>query len=120
MDRFVGLGRARVLAHRPGPRREVLRAVLLGRSTGGEEAVRLQSQELGPCRPDPAWRWAESAFSQHRGDGRGRDIDPEFQELPADPEVAPPGVLPPSRRISLSARQSPGSSVGRSTGSSPT
>jgi len=89
MDRFVGLGRARVLAHRPGPRREVRRAVLLGRSTGGEEAVRLQSQELGPRRPDPAWRWAESALSKHRGDGRGRDIDPEFQELPADPEVAP-------------------------------
>ena len=94
MDRFVGLGRARVLAQRPGPRREVLRAVLLGRSTGGEEAVRLQSQELGPRRPNPAWRWAESALSKHRGDGRGRDIDPEFQELPADPEVAPPGVLP--------------------------
>jgi hypothetical protein len=56
MDRFVGLGRARVLAHRPGPRREVLQAVRLGRSTGGEEAVRLQSQELGPYRPDPAWR----------------------------------------------------------------
>jgi len=95
MDRFVGLGRARVLAHRPGPRREVLRAVLLGRSTGGEEAVRLQSSELGRRRPDPAWRRAESACSKHRGDGRGRDIDPEFQELPADPEVAPPGVLLP-------------------------
>ena len=40
MDRFVGLGRARVLAHHPGPRREVLQAVVLGRSTGGEEAVR--------------------------------------------------------------------------------
>ena len=95
MDRFVGLGRARVLAHRPGPRREVLRAVLLGRSTGGEEAVRLQSQELSPRRPDPAWRRAEAAFSKHPGDGRGRHIDPEFQELSSDPEVAPPGILPP-------------------------
>src|SRR5215211_2922806 len=53
MDRFVGLGRAWVLAHRPGPRREVLQAVLLGRSNGGKEAVRLQSEELvhvGPIR----------------------------------------------------------------------
>jgi hypothetical protein len=33
-DWFVGLGRARVLAHHPGPRRQVLRAVLLGQSTG--------------------------------------------------------------------------------------
>jgi hypothetical protein len=47
-----------------------------------------------------ASRWARSAvapgracFSKHRGDGRGRDIDPEFQELPSDPEVAPPEVL---------------------------
>jgi hypothetical protein len=73
----------------PGPDGEVLQAVLLEGSTGGEEAVRLQSEELGPRRPDPAWRRAESAFSKHRGDGRGRDIDPEFQELPSDPEVAP-------------------------------
>jgi hypothetical protein len=33
-------------------------------------------------------------FSKHRGDGRGRDVDPELQELPSDPEVAPPWVLP--------------------------
>ncbi len=93
MERFLGL-RAWALAYRSGPGRQVLQAVLLGGSTGGEEAVRLQSQELGPRRPDPAWRRAESAFSKHRGDGRSRDIDPEFQELPSDPEVAPPGVLP--------------------------
>jgi hypothetical protein len=43
-DRFVGLGW--ILAHCHGPRREVLQAVLLGRSTGGEDAIRLQSQEL--------------------------------------------------------------------------
>jgi hypothetical protein len=122
MDRFVGLGRAWVLARRPRPRREVLQAVLLGRSTGGEEAVRLQSQELGPRRPDPAWRGAESAFSKHRGDGRGGDIDPELQELPSDPEVAPPGVLPSQpndqlldrwieRRTTGGPRATPGSSL---------
>jgi hypothetical protein len=94
MDGFVGLGRVWVLADRSGPRRQVLQAVLLGGRTGGEEAVRLQSQELGPRRPDPAWRRAESAFSKQRGDGRGRDVDPELQELPSDPEVAPPWVLP--------------------------
>jgi len=93
MGRFVGLGRTWVLAHRPGPRRQVLQAVLLGGSAGGEEAVRLQSQELSPRRPDPAWRRAEAAFSKHPGDGRGRHIDPKFPELPSDPEVAPPGVL---------------------------
>jgi hypothetical protein len=82
MDRFVGLGRARVLAHRPGPRREVLQAVLLGGSTGGEEAVRLQSQELGSRRADPAWRRAESALSKHRGDGRGRTSIPSFRSSP--------------------------------------
>src|SRR6266540_786608 len=94
MDRFVGLGRAWVLARRPGPRRQVLQAVLLGRSTGGDESARLQSQELRPGGPDPPWRRAKPAFSKHRGDGRGRDVDPELQELPSDPEVAPPGVLP--------------------------
>ena len=113
MDRFVGLGRARVLAHRPGTRREVLRAVLLGGSAGGEEAVRLQSQELGPRRPDPAWRRAESAFSKHRSDGRSRDIDPELQQLPADPEVAPPGVLPPQPKDQVLDRGIERGTIGR-------
>jgi len=108
MDRFVGLGRAWVLDHPPGrtggppgcpPRRE----------HRGEEAVRLQSQELGPRRPDPPWCRAESALSKHRGDGRGRDIDREFQELPSDPEVAPPDSLraigcQPPPRAALTAR----------------
>src|SRR5918996_6060952 len=43
----------------------------------------------------PAWRRAEAALAQHRGDRRGGDIDPELQEFPPDPEVAPPRVLPP-------------------------
>jgi hypothetical protein len=81
------------------PRRQILQAVLLGGNTGGEKAAGLRSQELGSRRPDPPWRRAESAMSKDRGDGRGRDIDPELQELPSDPEVAPYGVLPPSRRI---------------------
>jgi len=76
MDRFV---RAWVLAHPPGPRPQVLQAVLLGRGTGGEEAVRLQSQELGLRRFDPPWCRTEFAFSKYRGDGGGRDIDPELQ-----------------------------------------
>jgi hypothetical protein len=95
MDRLVGPGRARVLAHHLHPRRQILQAVLLGWNTGGEKAAGLRSQELGPRRPDPPWGRAESAFSKHRGDGRGRYIDPEFQELPSDPEVPPSGVLPP-------------------------
>jgi hypothetical protein len=90
MDRFVGLGRGWVLDIPPGSDggRSSKLSFSEG-STGGEEAIRLQSQELGPRRPDSAWRRAESAISKHRGDGRGQDIDPELQELPSDPEVAP-------------------------------
>jgi hypothetical protein len=46
--------------------------------------------QVGPIRRG---RGAEAALAKHRGDGRGRDVDAEFQELAPDPEVAPPGVL---------------------------
>jgi len=100
----------------PRPRREVLRAVLLGGSTGGEEAAGLQSRELGPRWPDPAWRRAESALSKHRGDGRGRDIDPEFQELPSILRKPHLGFSLPSRRIRCLIK---GSSGGRPGGREP-
>jgi hypothetical protein len=54
----------------------------------------LEPQKLRPGGPYPTWRRAESDLFEHRYDGRGRDADPELQELPSDPEVASPGVLP--------------------------
>jgi hypothetical protein len=59
-----------------------------------EHGVGLEPQKLRPGGPYPPWRRAEPAFFEHRGDGRGRDVDAELQELPSDPQVAPPGVLP--------------------------
>src|SRR6266508_450013 len=73
---------------------QVVRGVLLGSRLAGEQAVRLRPQELSPGRPDPACRRPEASLAQHRGDGRGRDVDAELQELTPDPEVAPPGILP--------------------------
>jgi hypothetical protein len=78
----------------PPPPADLPRPSFLGGNTEGEKAAGLQSQELGPRRPDPPWRRAESALSKDRGDGRGRDIDPELQELPSNPEVGPSGILP--------------------------
>jgi hypothetical protein len=89
-----------ILSHRKGhlhlrAGHEILEVFpLVGAMFGKEHGVRLELQELGPGGADPTRRRAESAFSEHRGDGRGRDVDPEFQELPSDPEVAPAGVLP--------------------------
>ncbi len=110
----------RAPARHPGLRREGLQAVFHGGSTG--KAVRLRSQELGPRWPDLPWRRAESAFAKHRGDGGVRNADPELQEFPTDPEVAPPGILPaqpkdqvPDRGIQRRAtgrpRASPASSL---------
>jgi len=69
---------------------EILEVLLLGVRGRREHGVGLEPQELRPGGPDPTRRRAESAFSEHRGDGRGRDVD---AELPSDPQVAPPGVL---------------------------
>ncbi len=98
MDRFAGVGGALAERDQPLPfrdRHELPEAlVLLGPGAGGEEAVRLEPQELCPGRSDPAWSRAEAALAKHRGDGRGRDVDAELQEFSSDPEVAPPRVLP--------------------------
>ena len=98
MDRFAGGGGAVAERDQPLPfqdRHELLEAViLLGPGAGGEEAVRLRPEELRPGRSNPAWSRAEAALAKHRGDGRGRDVDPELQEFASDSEVAPPGVLP--------------------------
>ena len=58
-----------------------------------EQAVRLRPEELSPGRPAAPRCRAEAASAKHRGDRRGRDVDAELQELPSDPEVAPPRVL---------------------------
>jgi hypothetical protein len=68
---------------------------------GGEEGVRLQPEELRPGRADPAWRRAKAALPKQRGDRRGRHVDPELQELPPDPEVALPGILPAQTKDQL-------------------
>src|SRR6266540_2512170 len=44
---------------------------------------------------------AGASPSEHRGDGRCRDIDPELQELAPDPEVAPSGILPSQTKDQL-------------------
>ena len=93
-DRFTGDGGA-VAERRLRDSHELLGAlVLLERRARGEQAVRLQPEELSPGRSDPAGRRAEAVPAKHRGDGRGRDVDAELQELASDPEVAPPGILP--------------------------
>jgi hypothetical protein len=99
IDRFVVVIGDWIVAHRNGhvPLRaghEILEVFpLVGTRFGKEHGVGLEPQELRPRGADPTRRRRESAFSEHRGDGRGRHID-ELQELPSDPEVAPPGVLP--------------------------
>ena len=60
--------------------------------------MRFASKWVVPRLWGPAWRRAEAALAQHRGDRRGGDIDPELQEFPPDPEVAPPRVLPPEAK----------------------
>src|SRR6266545_2601410 len=100
MDGFLLLGRGWVLADRGSPcfrriRCDVLRVVVLvGSGAVGEQAVRLQPEELGPGRADPAWCRAEAALAKHRGDGGVRDVDPELHEFAPDPEVSAPRVLP--------------------------
>lgn len=68
--------------------------VLVGSGAVGEQAVRLQPEELGPGRADPAWCRAEAALAKHRGDDGVRDVDAELQEFAPDPEVSPPRVPP--------------------------
>jgi hypothetical protein len=106
MDDFAMLGRGRLVTDRGRcslrTTYPVLQVVLLvGPDAGGEEGVRLQPEELRPGRADPAGRWAEASPSEHRGDGRCRDIDPELQELAPDPEVAPSGILPSQTKDQL-------------------
>ncbi len=106
MDDFAMLGRGRLVTDRGRCSLRttcpVLQVVLLvGPDAGGEEGVRLQPEELRPGRADPAGRWAEASPSEHRGDGRCRDIDPELQELAPDPEVAPSGILPSQTKDQL-------------------
>jgi hypothetical protein len=117
MDSFPGGGGAVAERDQPLPfqdRHELLEAVvLLGPGAGGEEAVRLRPEELRPGRSNPARSRAEAALAKHRGDGRGRDVDPELQEFASDSEVAPPGVLRPSRRIRCLIEGSRGGRPGR-------
>lgn len=68
--------------------------VLVGSGAVGEQAVRLQPEELGPGRADPAWCRVEAALARHRGDGGVRDVDADLQEFAPDPEVSPPRVPP--------------------------
>ena len=103
VDRFdvggrrVVAGRGRCFLAR-SPFKVAQSVLLVGSRLAGDQAVRLQPQELSPGRPDPAWRRAEAALAKHRGDRRGGDIDPELQEFASDPEVAPPRVLPPEAK----------------------
>jgi hypothetical protein len=106
MDDFAMLGRGRLVTDRGRCSLRttcpVLQVVLLvGPDAAGEEGVRLQPEELRPGRADPAGRWAQASPSEHRGDGRCRDIDPELQELAPDPEVAPSGILPSQTKDQL-------------------
>jgi hypothetical protein len=74
---------------------EILQPVLrVEAGAGGQQGVCLEPQELPPGRADATGRRAEAASAKHRGDGRGRDVDPELQELASDPQVAPSRVLP--------------------------
>ncbi len=65
-----------------------------GGGAGGKEGEGLGPQELSPRRSDPPRRRPQAAAAQHVRDRRGGDPDAELEQLPADPHVAPPGVLP--------------------------
>jgi hypothetical protein len=49
---------------------------------------------------------------KNRGDGRGRDVDPELQEFACDSEVAPPGVLPTESKDQVLDRRIKGRATG--------
>ena len=70
--------------------------ILLGGDgcTGRQDGEGLGPQELSPRRSDPPRRRPQTMAAQHVRDRRGGDPDAELEQLPADPHVAPPGVLP--------------------------
>ena len=102
--RFAVIGEGWVVAARVRcllrSRDEVLRALLLlGPGLGGQQAIGLRPEELGPRRsirhgagPRPLWR---STVAMVVAD----TSIPSFRSLPSDAEVAPPGFSRPSRRI---------------------
>ncbi len=69
-----------------GTHREVLHTVLIiGSRPAGEHAVGLEPEELRPSRPDATGSRSEAAAAEHRGDGRGRYVYAELEELAPDP-----------------------------------
>jgi hypothetical protein len=76
----------------------------LGRSTleaachsraqlAAEQALRLGAQELSPAWAAASRRRPQARAAQDGRDRRGRDADPELQQLALDAHVAPAGVL---------------------------
>ena len=67
---------------------------LHGEEVEGQDRVSLRPEELAPRGTHPARGRAKAVPAKDRADRRGRDRDAELQQLTADPEVAPPRVLP--------------------------
>jgi hypothetical protein len=61
---------------------------------GREDPRRLRPEELGPRWAGPARSRVKAVAEQGRPNRRRGDPDPELHQLPADPLVAPPRVLP--------------------------
>src|SRR2546427_4487663 len=65
-----------------------------GEEVGREDPFGLRPEELGPGRAGPAGSRVKAVAEQARPYRRRGDLDPELDQLPADPLVAPPRVLP--------------------------
>jgi hypothetical protein len=60
----------------------------------GHDPRGLGFEELRPARCAASRRRTEAVASQQRPDGGGTHPDAELAQLPADPNAAPPGILP--------------------------
>jgi hypothetical protein len=87
-----------------------------GEEVGGNDALGLGAQELGPGRPSAPWGEAKAVGSKDVGDASLRDAGAERLQFADDPQIAPRGFSVARRKISSTVLSGRGGRPGRRCG----